>query len=54
MPHPFKESLSIVECFFGGNTVKTEHYLKNIRKYDKTNLNNNFVENFNMSFKHRN
>ena len=30
---------------FGGYNIKTEHNLKNIPKYDKNNLTNNFVEN---------
>ena len=54
MPHPFKGTVTIFACFFGGNTLKTEHFLKHVYKYGKTILNNNFIENLNISVKHGN
>ena len=51
-PHPFKGSVARGSgTFWGGNTIKTEHNLKNIRNDDKDNLINNFVDNFPMYFK---
>ena len=35
MLHPFNEPVIIIRCFLSENTVKTEHYLKNIHKCDK-------------------
>ena len=33
MPHPYKESVTISGRFFGGNTIYTEHNLKNRYRY---------------------
>ena len=48
---PFKGALKTFRCFWGKNTMKTDHKLKNISKYDKNSLNNNFVKNRNIYFK---
>ena len=54
MLHTFKETVTIFGCFQGESTIKTEHNLKNISKYGKNNLTNNFVKNLNMYFKKKN
>ena len=50
MSHPFKESVTIFGCFGEKNIVKTEYNLKNISKYGKNRLTNNFVKTLSMYF----
>ena len=51
MPHPFEGPVAVFDYFEGESTIKTEHTLRNISKYDNNNLTNNFVKNLNMYFK---
>ena len=48
---PFRGPVTIVGCFGGKSTIKTEHNIKNISKDDKNNLANNFFRHLNMYFK---